>query len=114
MTDRLPAEAEMAWDEFHRTVNMTAQELRTWLLTDASGEDAFPSDPGIHLSAWGEHVVRILGKRKVDLTAADVDTMRGVIDFVAARLGSAPPEGVRDEDWRRSLMAVGHDPLKPA
>lgn len=114
MTDRLPVEAEMAWDEFHRTVNMTAQELRAWLLTDASGEAAFTAGPDMDLSAWGHHVVRILGKRKVDLTDVDVDTMRGVIDFVAERLADEPPGGAGDQAWRRSLMTVGHDPLRSA
>jgi hypothetical protein len=37
MTDRLSAEAEMAWGEFHRTVDMTAQELRTWPLNGLRG-----------------------------------------------------------------------------
>jgi hypothetical protein len=32
-------------DEFHQVVNMTSEELRTWLLTGASGEDALPADP---------------------------------------------------------------------
>lgn len=112
MSDRLTAEAEMAWEEFHGTVNMTAQELRTWLLTDASGEVAFTAEPDLDLSALGEHVVRILGKRKVDLTDDDVETMGRVIDYVAERRDSPPPGGARDEGWRRSLMTVGHDPLK--
>lgn len=45
MNDRIPADVEFLWDEFHQTVNMTSTELRAWLLTDASGEDAFPADP---------------------------------------------------------------------
>lgn len=52
MSDHLTAEGEMSWAEFHRTVNMTGQELRTWLLTDASGEAAFPATPGME---WTEH-----------------------------------------------------------
>jgi hypothetical protein len=52
VSDHLTAEGEMSWAEFHRTVNMTGQELRTWLLTDASGEAAFPATPGME---WTEH-----------------------------------------------------------
>jgi hypothetical protein len=92
---------------------MTSQELRTWLMTDASGEDAFAADPDMHVSELGRDVVRILGKRKLDLTERDAETMREVVEFVAVRLGSPPPEEA-DDEWRRSLMTVGHDPLKPA
>ena len=28
VNDRLPAEAELAWDSFHQVVNMTSEELR--------------------------------------------------------------------------------------
>ncbi len=54
MNERISAEVELAWEDFHRLVNMTSDELRTWLLTDASGEVAFPSrgpDPGSTRSA---------------------------------------------------------------
>jgi hypothetical protein len=113
MTDRLPADVELLWDEFHQTVNMTSDELRTWLLTDASGEDAFTADPGLGLDELGQRVVELLRKRKVDLTAEDVKVMQDVSDYVADRTANPPPAGERDEEWRRSLMAVGHDPLKP-
>ncbi|NHC46224.1 DUF3140 domain-containing protein [Motilibacter aurantiacus] len=64
----------------------------------------------------GEAVAQVLAKRKVDLTEHDVDVMRAVIDRVRA----AYPEGdvthntidLRDDALRRSLMAVGHDPLR--
>jgi Protein of unknown function (DUF3140) len=113
MPDRLPAEGELLWEEFHQTVNMTSDELRTWLLTDASGTDAFPADPGMGLPELGTRVVELLRKRKVDLTDSDTETMRQVVDFVEDRLADRPPEGAGNEQWRRSLMTVGHDPLKP-
>lgn len=43
MGDRIPAEVELAWDSFHQVVNMSSDELRTWLLTVSSGEEAFPA-----------------------------------------------------------------------
>jgi hypothetical protein len=49
---------------------------------------------------------------KVDLTDDDGETMRRVVDFVSDGLGSPPAVGRRDGEWRRSLMTVGHDPLK--
>ena len=35
------------------------------------------------------------------------------LTFVAERLADEPPGGAGDQAWRRSLMTVGHDPLKP-
>jgi hypothetical protein len=113
MSERLPADVELLWDEFHQTVNMTSEELRTWLLTDASGEDAFSADPDMGLPELGRRVVELLRKRKVDLTEDDVAVMQQVSDYVADRTANPPASGERDEQWRRSLMTVGHDPLKP-
>ncbi len=113
MNDRVSPEVELAWDSFHQAVNMTSEELRAWLLTEASGEDAFPPDPDLGLPELGGKVVNLLRKRKVDLTAEDADVMERVVDFVIAKEADRPPAGARDDEWRRSLMTVGHDPLKP-
>lgn len=114
MSDRRSPEIDLVWDEFHRTVNMTSEELRRWLLTDASGEEAFPAEPDLDISGLGRHVVGILRKRKVDLTGDDAEVMTRVVDYVSSRLDAPPPAGQRDDEWRHSLMRVGHDPLKPA
>ncbi|MGH3390020.1 MAG: DUF3140 domain-containing protein [Actinomadura sp.] len=113
MNDRIPADVEFLWDEFHQTVNMTSTELRAWLLTDASGEDAFPADPDLGMPELGQRVIELLRKRKVDLTADDVQVMQEVSDYVADRTANPPSAGAQDEQWRHALMAVGHDPLKP-
>jgi hypothetical protein len=113
MKDRIPADVELAWESFHEAVNMTSDELRTWLLTEASGEDTFVADPELGLSELGRKVVEILRKRKVDLTSKDADVMRQVSDYVANCEANRPAEGMRHDQWRHSLMTVGHDPLKP-
>lgn len=113
MNDRIPAEAELAWEDFHRLVNMTSDELRIWLLTDASGEDAFPPGPAPGVSELGARVVDVLRKRKVDLTDGDAEVMQEVVDFVEDRLENRPPDAERDDAWRHALMTVGHDPLRP-
>jgi hypothetical protein len=113
MNDRIPAEAELAWEDFHRLVNMTSDELRTWLLTDASGEEAFPAEPGNGVSELGARVVDLLRKRKVDLTDGDADVMRQVVEYVEEHLDAPPPDGASNERWRHELMTVGHDPLRP-
>jgi hypothetical protein len=110
--DRIPPDVELVWDSFHQVVNMTSEELRTWLLTDTSGEDAFSDSPGLGLPELGEKVVALLRKRKVDLTEEDTEVMRQVADFVTEQEESPPPDGPADDAWRRSLMTVGHDPLR--
>jgi hypothetical protein len=113
MKDRIAPDVERAWKSFHEAVNMTSQELRDWLLTESSGEESFTPEPDLGLPDLGRRVVEILGKRKVDLTSDDADVMRRVSDYVADREANRPAEGMRHDQWRRSLMTVGHDPLKP-
>lgn len=114
MRDRVSAEVEVLWERFQQTVNMTSEELRTLLLTVASGEDASPAKPGLGVPALGRRVVDVLRKRKVDLTADDLEVMRTVVEYVEDKTADPPAaSGARHERWRRSLMAVGHDPLKP-
>lgn len=104
-------DVEQAWEDFHSVVNMSGEELRVWLLTEASGEEALPSDPGHPVSQRGAEVVAILGKRKTDVTGSDLELMRQVVEFVRERLASPRRQ---DQRWRRSLMSVGHDPLLPS
>jgi hypothetical protein len=111
--DRISPDVELVWDSFHQAVNMTSQELRAWLLTDASGQDAFPASPDLELPRLGRKVVDLLGKRKVDLTDEDADVMAQVTDYVNGMEGSPPPDGAANSGWRQSLMTVGHDPLRP-
>lgn len=114
MTEQTPAELELLWEEFHQVVNMTSDEIRVWLLTDASDEDgSFPADPRMDLSELGTRVVDLLRKRKMDLTADDANVMREVVDYVEDQTADPPPDAENDREWRRSLMSVGHDPLKP-
>jgi hypothetical protein len=47
--DRIPLDTELVWDSFHEVVNMTSEELRIWLLTEASGEEAFGDRPDLGL-----------------------------------------------------------------
>ncbi|MEV5753416.1 DUF3140 domain-containing protein [Actinoallomurus sp. NPDC052308] len=113
MADRTAPEVGTLWEEFHRLVNMTSEELRTWLLTVTSGEEAFPDDPDKLWFGLGTEVVKILGKRKVDLTDDDLETMRRTVDEITRRLESRPERGAANDAWRRSLMTLGHDPLRP-
>lgn len=101
------------WDEFHTVVNMTSRELQEWLNVQAAGEhtEEAPDQAG---SPTGRRVLEILGKRRTDLTEDDVETMRRVCDIVRTQRNAELEPEAGGADWRRRLMNIGHDPLKPA
>ena len=113
MDDRITVEVEVAWDSFREVVNMTSEELRAWLLSEASDDDVLPGEPDLGLPELGKRVVDLLRKRKIDLTQRDADVMEQVVDFVLTQEAEGPAEQETDEEWRRSLMTVGHDPMRP-
>ena len=53
----------------------------------------------------------MLNKRKVDLTPEDIEVMRDAIDRIQALMDAKPPRGNADDEWRHSLLDLGHDPL---
>ncbi|SDR17435.1 DUF3140 domain-containing protein [Thermostaphylospora chromogena] len=114
MTDHADPGVDMLWEEFHRVVNMSSDELRSWLLTSASGEEGFRSSPDLGVAELGRRVLHVLAKRKGDLTSADVETMNRVVDLVEERRSGAPADAGGRDEWRRELMSVGHDPLRPS
>lgn len=99
-------DTDMLWEEFHRVVNMTSEELRAFLLADASGEDAFTADPDLGIDELGRGVLHVLAKRKTDLTGDDYQVMRQVVELVET-VGDRS-----DDEARRLLMSAGHDPLR--
>ena len=101
------------WDEFHTLVNMTSRELQDWLATDDAHEDSEPAMGPVG-TPTGRAVLGVLGKRRTDLTES-----RRPHHGARRRPG---PRAERGEDpeptagqaaWRRRLMRIGHDPLKP-
>jgi Protein of unknown function (DUF3140) len=117
VNDRITVDVEVAWDSFREVVNMTSEELRAWLLTGAADQAAAPgglaAGPGPGLPELGEQVVELLRKRKAELTQRDADVMEQVVDFVLTQEAEGPADTESDEDWRRSMMTVGHDPMRP-
>jgi hypothetical protein len=101
------------WDDFHEVVNMTSRELRDWLTVQGADEETeeVPDRAGSHL---GHRVLEILGKRRADLTTDDVDVMTRVVDRVRSQRREDLEPTAGEASWRRRLMNVGHDPLKPA
>lgn len=100
------------WDEFHRVVNMSSRELSEWLRTRSAGEhtEELPDQAG---TETGRHVLDILQKRQVDLTADDEQVMRRVVEKIHAQRRDDLEPTAGQSNWRHRLMSIGHDPLKP-
>jgi hypothetical protein len=104
--------ADETFGTFKDLVNMTPSQLEKWLETDDSrkvGQKAGTNESVGHQS--GRHIIKILGKKKADLTEADYAHMRKVIGYVKRHLAQRPHE-VEHSNWRYSLMNWGHDPAK--
>lgn len=108
---RLEPEVEVLWDDFHAQVNVPSEQLRQWLLTRGSGEESFGPDPDLDLPGMGRRILRVLTKRKVDLTPEDIRVMRDAIDEIQSLLDDKPPRGNADDEWRHALLDLGHDVL---
>ncbi|MEQ0565352.1 DUF3140 domain-containing protein [Amycolatopsis sp. NEAU-NG30] len=108
-----PAVDDDLWTEFHRVVNMTSRELEDWLRTRDAGEDTEPL-PGEAGPPTGHQVLAILRKRRSDVDDRDAGVMRKVVDRVHAERRDDLEPTAGEAHWRRRLMSIGHDPLKPA
>ena len=101
--------------EFGEVVNMTAEELRDWLVSDMSsavgwkGADGARSESVGHAS--GRRILSILIKSEHDLADDDYSHMRRTVGFIRRHLAQEPQNPVTSR-WRYSLMNWGHDPLK--
>lgn len=103
---------EQLWQDFHTVVNMTSRELQEWLATQGAAEETeeVPDRAG---PALGHQVLEILGKRRADLTSSDIEVMETVVERVASQRREDLEPTAGGDDWRRGLMNIGHDPLKP-
>ena len=54
---------------------------------------------------------RALDDLGLTVTAEDIQVMRETVVEIQDLLDGPPEEGLRDEQWRHSLMNLGHDPL---
>ncbi|MCJ1709173.1 DUF3140 domain-containing protein [Microbacterium sp. VKM Ac-2923] len=100
--------------DFDEAVTMTASELKKWLDTDESKSVGQKKDGGGESTGHesGRHIVRILEKKKADLTDDDYAHMRKVVGYVKRHSAQRPEGDITDTDWRYSLMNWGNDPKK--
>ena len=98
--------------EFGELVNMTPEELESWLATDESrsvGQDGGGESTG-HKS--GRRIVQLLRKKVGEYSEDDYAHMRKVRGYVKRHLAQRPSRDLETSRWRYSLMNWGHDPLK--
>jgi hypothetical protein len=108
---RLDPEVEVVWEDFHAEVNVTSEQLRSWLLTRGSGQEAFGPDPDLDLPEPGRQILAVLRKRKVDLTPDDIEVMQEAIRRIRSLMDEKPKGGNSNDEWRHSLLDLGHDVL---
>ncbi|MFE9203109.1 DUF3140 domain-containing protein [Micromonospora sp. NPDC007230] len=108
---RVDTEVDVLWDDFHALVNVPSEQLRQWLLTRGSGEESFGPAPNMDLPEPGRHILRVLSKRKVDLTREDLEVMQEAVDRIQDLIDARPSGGNVDNEWRYSLLDLGHDVL---
>ena len=99
-------------EEFRSFVNIPKDELARWLSTPESQKLRFPDEPKNGRRS-GQIILKILAKRHDKVTKEDVEYMRTVIEFIAARLPKRPKGDIVASNWRYALMNWGHDPSKP-
>ena len=100
------------WNDFHAVVNMASPELTGWLGIAPDDPMEYVILPEVDLAELGRHVLHVLQVRRVDLTDADTDVMRQVIDLASGLLADPPERDAADDRWRHTLMSLGHDPLR--
>ncbi len=110
MTD----EDKKAIKEFKSAVNMSAKKLDEWLKTEDSKRVGYKDDEDGesvgHQS--GKKIIKILGKKQAEYTAADLKHIHKVVGYVHRHLAQRPDGDVTETNWRYSLMNWGHDPAK--
>lgn len=100
-------------DEFQQVINMTAEELESWLDTEESkevGQKEGEEESIGHKS--GKRIIQLLQKKQDEYTDDDLSHMKKVVSYVHRHLAQRPSGDIEDTPWRYSLKNWGHEPLK--
>jgi hypothetical protein len=100
-------------NEFQQVVNMTAEELESWLDTDESkevGQKQGDEESIGHKS--GKRIIQLLQKKQDEYTEDDLSHMKKVVSYVHRHLAQRPSGDIEDTPWRYSLKNWGHEALK--
>lgn len=107
-------ENQTTLQEFEDAVNMSAQELETWLKTEESHSVGMKENEARESTGHqsGRHTVKVLQKKKSDYTEDDFNHMQRVVSYIRRHLAQKPSSDVEHSRWRYSLKNWGHDPIK--
>ncbi len=97
---------------FQQAVNMSPQQLTSWLETEDSqavGQKDGGDESIGHQS--GRKIVTLLGQQKSEYSDRDLAHMRKVVGYVRRHLAERPQGDIKNTRWRFSLMNWGHDPV---
>ena len=100
-------------DEFQQVINMTPEELESWLDTDESkevGQKEGEEESIGHKS--GKRIIQLLQEKQDEYTDDDLSHMKKVVSYVHRHLAQRPSGDIEDTPWRYSLKNWGHEPLK--
>lgn len=99
--------------DFKKAVNMSAARLEKWLATDESKAVGYKGSGGESVGhRSGRRIIKLLAKKREELSETDLRHMRKVSGYVHRHLAQRPTGDISETPWRYSLMNWGHDPLK--
>ena len=101
---------EKTYTEFKKLVNMTASAIEKWLETEESKQTGLDSGDGEAIGhKSGKKIVKILHKKKDELTDDDYTQMGRVISYISRHKAQKPDGDVSETRWNYSLKNWGYD-----
>ncbi len=100
--------------DFHQVVNMSPNQLSSWLETEDSQEVGQKQDDETESTGHksGRQIVELLKRNESDYSEDEIAHMRKVVSYVRRHSAQRPHGDVENTRWRFSLMNWGHDPLQ--
>jgi hypothetical protein len=106
-------EKQSIYKQFKSLVNMSASVLEKWLKTYESKHTGWDSGDGEAIGhKSGKKIIRILRKRKTELTDPDYSHMQKVIGYISRHKAQKPTGDVKESKWNYSLKNWGYDYAK--
>ncbi|MCX3267522.1 DUF3140 domain-containing protein [Pedobacter agri] len=103
-------EMQAEYAEFNDLVNMSVGALGHWLKTAESKSVGWDSGDGESIGhKSGEKIIKILTKKKSELTDSDYKHMQKVNGYIKRHLAQKPEGELSDTRWHYSLKNWGHD-----
>ncbi|RYY61918.1 MAG: DUF3140 domain-containing protein [Chitinophagaceae bacterium] len=106
-------EQQEVYTEFKDLVNMSPAEIEKWLDTEESKAVGWDSGDGESVGhKSGEKIIKILRKKKEELTSADYQHMQKVSGYIKRHTAQKPSGDVSESNWNYSLKNWGYNYTK--